>query len=137
MKSFILVWKEDKIGNWSGREEWLYNTSSVLIFKLARNNPMEENPQVLLAHKCIHSDSIFCLLLFSFLSMHLQVYISIFIKSQSRRTFVFLAEKQFSWLGKQTAFFCAYYFNVTQGMSWNKTFISMFCFLKPRGLGNK
>lgn len=130
MKSFILGWKEDKIGNWSGREEWPYNTSSTI-------HPYSNLPETILwkkAHRFYLLINAFTWILFSafssfpFLSMHLQVYISIFIKTQSRRTFVFLAEKQFSWLGKQTAFFCAYYFNVTQGMAWNKTFISMFFF---------
>lgn len=96
----------------------------------------KESLQVLLAHKRVRMHSIFCLLLSAFLCMHLQTHISIFIKTQSRRTFVFLAEKHFSWLSKQTAFFCVYHCNVTQRMAFDKTFLSMFC-LNQEILRNK
>lgn len=82
-----------------------------------------------------HSLAFYFLLLLGSLSppLHLQMYLSVFIKTQSRRTFVFLAEKQFSWLGKQTASFGAYYCNVAQGMALEKTFLSMFCLTQEIG----
>lgn len=113
LNSLTLSWKEDKTRNWSNRK----SCSTRRTFHL-RSNSWEtvasDKGSQQVAHQCTHLHSIFCLSLFS-LSMHFQMHTSMFFKTQSRRTYVFLAEKQFSWLGKQTAFFRAYYCNVTQG----------------------